>query len=59
MCRFYDLDNTVLAERVLMAGDASFTLHGGHNYVILEDDTLVYEMKTGKYLGQEKDKMFI
>ena len=59
MCVFYDLDNTVLAKPVLQVGDASFTLQGGHTYVILEDDTMVYEMKTGPYEGQEKDKMFI
>ena len=37
----------------------SFTLQGGHNYLILEDDTLVYEFKTGPYEGQEFDKKFI
>lgn len=58
-CIFYDLDNTVLEEIVLNAGDASFTLEGGHNYFILEDNTLVYEYKTGPYNGQEFDKTFI
>ena len=58
-CIFYDLDNTVLEEVVLNAGDASFTLEGGHNYFILEDNTLVYEYKTGPYNGQEFDKTFI
>lgn len=58
-CIFYDLDNTVLEEIVLNAGDASFTLEGGHNYFILEDNTLVYEYKTGPYNGQEYDKTFI
>lgn len=58
-CIFYDLDNTVVAERVLEAGDASFTLEGGHNYLILEDNTLVYEYKTGPYEGQALDKTFI
>lgn len=58
-CVFYDLDDTIMAKVVLFPGDASFTLYGGHTYVILEDNTIVYEMKTGKYLGQEKDKMFI
>lgn len=56
---FYDLDNTVLQEVVLAEGDASFTLEGGHNYLILEDDTLVYEYKTGPYEGQAADKEFI
>jgi len=58
-CIFYDLDNTIIAERILEAGDASFTLEGGHNYYILEDNTLVYEYKTGPYEGQALDKTFI
>lgn len=56
---FYDLDDTVLDEVILNQGDASFTLEGGHNYVILEDDTFVYEYKTGPYEGQDYDKEFL
>jgi len=58
-CYFYDLDDTLLATPTLNAGDASFTLEGGHTYEILEDDTLVYEYKTGPYEGQENDKVFL
>jgi cupin fold WbuC family metalloprotein len=58
-CIFYDLDDTLLSEHVLYKGDSSFTLQGGHNYLILEDDTIVYEYKTGPYEGQEFDKKFI
>ena len=58
-CMLYDLDNTIIAEPVLGPGDCSITLRGGHNYLILEDDTVVYEYKTGPYLGIELDKTFI
>ena len=58
-CIFYDLDDTILVEPILNPGDASFTLEGGHNYEILEDNTLVYEYKTGRYEGQALDKTFI
>lgn len=58
-CIFYDIDNTVISTPILEVGDASFTLEGGHNYIILEDDTLVYEYKTGPYEGQALDKTFI
>ena len=58
-CTFYDLDNSVLVEPVLNPGDASFTLEGGHTYTILEDNTLVYEYKTGPYEGQALDKIFL
>ena len=55
----YDIDDTVLEKVVLKAGDCSITFRGGHNYLALEDNTLIYEAKTGPYLGQEKDKIFI
>ena len=58
-CILYDIDDTIIAEPILKPGDASFTLEGGHNYLILEDNTLVYEYKTGPYEGQEFDKVFI
>jgi cupin fold WbuC family metalloprotein len=58
-CIFYDIDDTILETVNLYPGDASFTLYGGHNYEILEDDTIVYEYKTGPYEGQSLDKTFI
>ena len=58
-CIFYDLDDEILCEPILNVGDASFTLEGGHNYLILEDNTLVYEYKTGPYEGQKSDKEFL
>ena len=58
-CTFFDIDDKIIAEPVLEVGDASFTLEGGHTYTILEDDTMVYEYKTGPYEGQELDKEFI
>jgi cupin fold WbuC family metalloprotein len=58
-CIFYDIDDQLLEEPILYPGDASFTLEGGHNYLILEDNTIVYEYKTGPYEGQALDKTFI
>lgn len=58
-CYFYDIDDTLLETPVLKPGDASFTLEGGHTYEILEDNTFVYEYKTGPYEGQSADKVFI
>lgn len=56
---FYDTDGSLLETTVLNAGDASMTFQGGHNYLILKDDTVVYEYKTGPYQGQELDKVFL
>ena len=58
-CIFYDIDDTIIATPILEPGDASFTLYGGHTYEILEEDTIVYEYKTGPYEGQDLDKEFI
>lgn len=58
-CFFYDLNNELIAQEILNTGDTSFTLEGGHNYLILEDGTEVLEYKTGKYEGQDIDKQFI
>ena len=55
----YDLDDTVIETPILYSGDCSMTFQGGHNYEILEEDTIVYEYKTGPYEGIELDKVFI
>lgn len=56
---FYDIDGTLLDQQVINQGDCSITFEGGHTYEILEDDTVVYEYKTGPYQGQALDKIFI
>lgn len=58
-CIFYDTDDIAISRHYLFAGDASFTLDGGHNYIALSDDTIVFEYKTGPYEGQNLDKKFI
>jgi len=56
---WYDVNDKLLTERILEAGDMAMTFRGGHNYLILEDDTKVYEFKTGPYFGVAMDKEFI
>ena len=58
-CSFYDTDGTLLEKVVIRQGDCSMTFEGGHTYLILEDDTVVYEYKTGPYQGQAMDKVFL
>jgi cupin fold WbuC family metalloprotein len=55
----YDLDDTIIEQLILFAGDCSMTFAGGHNYIIQEDNTIVYEYKTGPYKGIENDKVFL
>ena len=58
-CFFYDLDDQLLEEFILNEGDISMTFRGGHNYLIMDDNTIVFEYKTGPYLGIENDKEFL
>jgi cupin fold WbuC family metalloprotein len=58
-CHFFDTDGKHLCDEVLLPGDASFTLEGGHTYTSLTDNTFVYEYKTGPYEGQRLDKVFL
>ena len=58
-CSFFDTDGTLLEKVVIRQGDCSMTFEGGHTYLILEDDTVVYEYKTGPYQGQAMDKVFL
>ena len=58
-CFFYDLNDELLTTEILEPGDCSITLLGGHTYEILEDNTVVYEYKTGPYEGQTNDKVFL
>ena len=55
----YDLDDSIISEETLNAGDLSMTFRGGHNYLASSPNTFVYEFKTGPYLGQALDKTFI
>jgi len=55
----YDVDGTLLDTDIINKGDCSMTFEGGHTYEILEEDTVVYEYKTGPYLGIENDKKFL
>jgi cupin fold WbuC family metalloprotein len=55
----YDIDDKLISEEILKRGDCTVTFRGGHNYLCLEDDTVIYEYKTGPYQGQKLDKEFI
>ena len=56
---FYDLDNSLALEVVLGAGDCAVVYNAGHGFEVLEEDTILYEFKTGPYYGAEADKTHI
>ncbi len=55
--RYYDLDNSLIQTRILNEGDLTITFLGGHSFRSLSNNTKVYELKNGPYLGKEKDNM--
>jgi hypothetical protein len=57
--RFWDIDDKLIYETELGAGDAAIVFRGGHSFEVLEDETILYEFKTGPYYGVEKDKTYI
>tara|TARA_B100000427_G_scaffold328277_1_gene340990 strand:+ start:1786 stop:2202 length:417 start_codon:yes stop_codon:yes gene_type:complete len=57
--KFYDLDDKVIFETILKAGDCISIFRGGHSLEVLEDKTIFYEFKNGPYNGLEKDKVLI
>ena len=56
---YYDIDDKLLTTREIIKGECTITYRGGHNYQALDENTIVYEFKTGPYYGIEKDKVHI
>lgn len=56
---YYDLDDSIVDTVILNAGDVTITFRGGHTYECMQDNSLIYEIKQGPYLGQTADKVFI
>jgi len=56
---YFDVNDKPLGTEILNSGDCSMTFEGGHTYEILENNTIVYEVKSAVYYGQQTDKVFI
>lgn len=54
----YDVDGSLLVEEIISDGDCTVTFDGGHKFDVLEENTIIYEFKTGPYLGREMDKFY-
>jgi len=51
----FDTNKDKISENILMSGDCVVLYRGGHSMQVLEDDTVIYEIKNGPYLGAEND----
>jgi hypothetical protein len=56
--RIFDLDDSFVGDYPMCEGDVSLLLAGGHS-LILDEDSIFYEFKTGPYEGPANDKVFI
>lgn len=56
---FYDLDDRLIERVIFNQGDSVVLFRGGHKLTTLKEDTILYEIKTGPYYGQEADKQHI
>tara|TARA_Y100000592_G_scaffold92709_1_gene154811 strand:+ start:297 stop:728 length:432 start_codon:yes stop_codon:yes gene_type:complete len=57
--KFWDVDDTIIYQTTLKGGDCAVVFRAGHSFEVLEDETVLYEIKTGPYYGVEKDKTFL
>lgn len=55
----YDINDKRIKEEILGKGDCLVTFRGGHEFIVLEDNTTIYEFKNGPYQGKEKDNVSI
>lgn len=55
----YGYSENLVAEFTIEEGDILICLAGGHGYQILEENTLVFEIKNGPYPGPEVDRVRI
>lgn len=51
----YDLDQTVISEFEIGAGDCMTLYQGGHAFTVQDDNTKIIEIKNGPYYGPEHD----
>jgi hypothetical protein len=52
----FDLDDRLIAEQVLTAGDCIVLFRGGHSLKVIDKNTIMYETKNGPYFGKQNDK---
>ncbi len=56
---FWDIDDKKILETTLESGDCAVVFRAGHSFKVLEEGTILYEVKSGPYYGTEKDKTFL
>lgn len=52
---YYDENGKLLETLTLLPGMLSVTFGGGHSFKVLNNNTKIYEIKNGPYIGKEFD----
>jgi len=47
----FDIDHSVVDTVTLSAGDCMVLYRGGHNFTVVSEDAVIYEIKNGPYYG--------
>jgi cupin fold WbuC family metalloprotein len=47
----FDVDDSVADTVMLSAGDCMVLYRGGHNFTVVSEDAVIYEIKNGPYYG--------
>lgn len=55
----FDLDNSFICLGIIEAGDSLTLYRGGHSLKIIEENTIMYEIKNGPYFGIDSDKKLL
>ena len=55
--QLFDIDDHLIESSCLESGDCLVLYNGGHSLNVVEENTIMYEIKNGPYLGIDKDKV--
>tara|TARA_Y100000816_G_C26073382_1_gene564805 strand:+ start:806 stop:1216 length:411 start_codon:yes stop_codon:yes gene_type:complete len=53
---FFDINKSKVYKTILKKGDISILFNGGHTFKSLTNNTKIFEIKNGPYLGPRKEK---
>lgn len=53
--QIFDTDNSLISSIDLASGDCMVLYRGGHNFTVVSQDAVIYEIKNGPYNGSAAD----
>lgn len=59
LCTIYELNDHPRIERILKPGDYVIVHNGGVSYEVLEDDTILLEVKSGPFTNSSEDRVLL